>query len=410
MVVAGRTRTLVGIETEAFGANPAEMDKTYQFQYRVLNLDDLIASHTDTLQPNPDYPQEIQPRLRDRAASRVQVETMAKNLNPRALLQDSGFIDTGPMIIGSDLVVESGNGRVLALRKAAQDFPERYQLYKDILTKNAERYGFDEKDIKAIRNPVLVRERLSKVDRVAFVSEANVGAIMGMSPYERALQDAGRLSDNVISTLQVGEEQTIDQSLRSKANENIVNHFVSTIPAAERATISEAKGAINQQGLERLKLAIFAKTYTGESGKRLVRIFGENVDPVVKSIENAIFQSLPDMAKAESLIGAGHRDKALSISPDLAEVIDTYASLKQSGLTVKDCLAQKAMFEERLNPFQKQLLEHLDDIARKPKLLREFLRDTASRIEASPPPGQASMLGGDRLSKEKLVNAVMRHE
>ncbi len=185
MVVAERNRTLVGIETKAFGANPAEMDKTYQFQYRVLNLDDVIASHTDTLQPNPDYLQELQPRLRDRAASRVQVETMAKNLNPRALLQDSGFIDTGPMIIGSDLVVEDGNGRVLALRKAAQDFPERYQLYKDILTKNAERYGFDDKDIKAIRNPVLVRERLSKVDRVAFASEANVGAVMGMSPRPR---------------------------------------------------------------------------------------------------------------------------------------------------------------------------------------------------------------------------------
>ena len=86
---------------------------------------------------------------------------------------------------------------------------------------------------------------------------------------ERALQDAGCLSDNVISTLQVGEEQTIDQALRSKANENIVNHFVSTIPAAERATISEAKGAINQQGLERLKLAIFAKTYTGNQEKGL---------------------------------------------------------------------------------------------------------------------------------------------
>jgi len=59
MVVAERTRTLVGIETEAFGTNPAEMDKTYQFQYRVLNLDDVIASHADTLQPNSDYPQEL---------------------------------------------------------------------------------------------------------------------------------------------------------------------------------------------------------------------------------------------------------------------------------------------------------------------------------------------------------------
>jgi len=51
--VPERTRTLVGIETEAFGANPAEMDKTYQFQYRVLNLDDVIASARSAMPPMP---------------------------------------------------------------------------------------------------------------------------------------------------------------------------------------------------------------------------------------------------------------------------------------------------------------------------------------------------------------------
>jgi len=40
------------------------------------------------------------------------------------------------------------------------------------MAKNAERYGFDDKDIKGIRSPVLVRECLSKVDRVAFASQA----------------------------------------------------------------------------------------------------------------------------------------------------------------------------------------------------------------------------------------------
>ena len=121
-------RKVLGSETEAFGANPGEMDKTYKFRYSVVDVNDLVASHTGTLQPNPDYPQELQPRLRDRTASRIQIETMAKSLNPRVLLQDSGFLDTGPVIIGPDLVVESGNGRVLALRKAYLDYPDRYSL------------------------------------------------------------------------------------------------------------------------------------------------------------------------------------------------------------------------------------------------------------------------------------------
>ena len=410
MVVAERTRTLVRIETEAFGADPSQIDKVYQFRYRVVDLDDVIPSHTDALTPNPDYPQELQPRLRNRAASRTQIENIAKNLNPRALLLDSGFIDTGSMIVGPDLVVESGNGRVLALRKASQDFPEQYARYRKMLETTAERFGINKDELEKIKNPILVRERLTDVDRVKFAAEANVGAVMGMSPYEQALQDAGRLSPTTVSTLEVGEEQTIDQALRMRANDHIIKHFVGNIPATERATISDEKGNINQQGLDRLKLAIFAKTYTGEAGKRLVRIFGESADPYVKSIENAMFASLPDMAKAEGLIDAKQREADLSIAPDMAEVVDTYASLKATGLTIPDYLAQKAMFEERLNPFQKQLLEHLDDIARKPKLVREMLRDVAQKIVDAPARGQIGMMGLEPITKEAMVYGVINRQ
>jgi hypothetical protein len=402
--------SLIGIETEAFGADPSKVDSTYLFRYRVVNLDDVISSHTDTLTPNPAYPQELQPRLRDRSASKTQIENIARNLNPRALLQDSGFIDTGPMIVGDDLVVESGNGRILALRKASKEYPEQYERYKRMLETTAERFGIDKQALQGMKAPVLVRERLTKVDRVKFAAEANVGAVMGMSPYEQALQDASRLSANIVSNLQVGDEQTIDQAIRARANDDIVKHFVSNIPATERATIADEKGNVNQQGLERLKLAIFAKTYTGDAGKRLVRIFGESADPQVKTIENSMFASLPDMAKAEGLIDAKARDAELSIAPDMAEVIDTYASLKSSGLTVSDYLAQSAMFEERLNPFQKKLLEHLDDIGRKPKLVREMLRDIAQKITDAPPKGQVGMLGIEPLTKEKIVYGVINKQ
>ena len=410
MVTATATKELIGIDTEAFGADPSQTDRVYQFRYRVVDLDDVIPSHNDNLTPNEDYPDELQPRLRGRAASRAQIDNIAKNLNPRALLHDSGFIDTGPMIVGGDLVVESGNGRILALRKAAQDFPAQYDQYKKMLSSMAEHFGIDKDRLEEVATPVLVRERLSQVDRVAFAAEANVGAVMAMSPYEQALQDAGNLSSNIVGNLKVGEKQTIDQALRMRSNGHIIKHFVSKIPATERASISEERGAINQQGLERLKLAIFAKTYTGDAGKRLTRIFGESADPMVKSIENAMFASLPDMAKAEGLIDTDQREQDLSIAPDMAEVIDTYASLKATGLTVKDYLIQQAMFEERLTPFQKKLLEHIDDIARKPRLIREMLRDIAGRIVDAPAKGQIGMLGLEPLTKEAMVYAVINRQ
>ncbi len=166
---------IYGIDTEAFDADPSQIDKVYEFRYRVVDLNDVIPSHNDNLTPHTDYPAELQPRLRDRAASRTQIANIAKNLNPRALLQDSGFIDTGPMIVGDDLVVESGNGRVLALRKASQDFPEQYAKYKNMLETMAAHFGINKDMLAKIDNPVLVRERTSEVDRAKFAAEANVG-------------------------------------------------------------------------------------------------------------------------------------------------------------------------------------------------------------------------------------------
>lgn len=402
-------RELIGNNTEAYAADPSQSD-IYEFRYKVVELNNLVASHDDNLRPNDNYPQELQPRLRDRAASKTQVENIARNLNAKALLHDTGFIDTGPMIVGDDNVVESGNGRVLGLRLAAKEYPQRYRLYRTVLENQAGNYGLLESDINKFKQPVLVRERITKTDRVNFSRAANVGAVMGMSPYEQAVNDAKKLKSEVVSQLVIGEDQTIDQALRARNNDHIIKHFVSNIPENERATIADAKGLVNIQGVNRLKLALFTKTYTGDSGQRLARIFAESADPEIKQIENVMFQTLPDMAKAESLISAGDREKDLSIAPDMAEVIDTYAGIKTSSITVKDYLAQQAMFEDRLNPFQKDLLGHMDDISRKPKMIREFMRGTAQKIIEAPAKGQSSMLGFEPITRRGIVYELINKQ
>ena len=101
--------------TTAFGVDP---NTVYEFRYRVASLGDLVASHTDGLMPNPQFPRELQPRLRDRVGSHLQVDKIAKTLNPDALLTNVKQIDRAD-VVGPDNVVESGNGCVLALRRAA---------------------------------------------------------------------------------------------------------------------------------------------------------------------------------------------------------------------------------------------------------------------------------------------------
>jgi hypothetical protein len=388
-----------------------ENQTEYEFKYKVVPLDSLIPSHTDTLQPNPDYPQDLQPRLRDRSASKVQIDRIAHQLSPKGLLNDTGHIDTGLVIIGDDNIVESGNGRILALRKAREDYPDKFNEYEDELPTYAKKYGIDISKIKGIKDPVLVRERITPVDRVQFTAEANASATMSMSPHEQALQDAGRISDDMLSTLEVGDEQSIDQALKSSNNRHIVGTFISKIPANERASISDEKGNLNIAGLTRLKSALFAKTYTGTAGERLARTFSESLEPTIKTVENAMFQSLPSMAKAEGLIESGKREKDLLPVKDLAKAIETYATLKETGMSVKDYLAQGKMFGNELNPLQEQILIHLDTIGRSSKSVKEFINNIATRIEKAPMKGQISMLGDEvKVNKEVIINDAINEQ
>jgi hypothetical protein len=315
------------------------------------------------------------------------------------------------MIIGSDNVVESGNGRVLALRRARSTYPDKFAKYEQELPTYAKEYGIDITKLNKIEDPVLVRQRVTPVDRVKFTAEANVSATMSMSPHEQALQDMNRISDSALSTLEVGEDQTIDQALRSSKNRHIVNAFVTKIPSNERASISDNKGELNIAGLNRLKSALFAKTYKGVSGEKLARTFSESLEPNIKTIENAMFASLPQMAKAQSLIESGHREKNLLVAKDLANAIDVYSKCKETGLIISDYVAQGKMFGNELNPLQEQILTHLDTIGKSGKSVREFLNDIAEQIEKAPMKGQVSMLGDEvKMSKEVIINGAINKQ
>lgn len=248
-------------------ATGPDQDKEYQFKYKVMELDDIIPSHTTAMAPNPKYTSELQPRVRDRAASRLQVEKIARGLKPKALLTDIEQLDQGPMIIGPDHMVESGNGRAIALKIASQEYPENFAEYRAGLIHRAKKYGFDPDSVAKMKQPVLVRERKTKVDRKNFVAECNQIAVMAMSPYEQALQDAKNIRSNTLAGLTVSENQSIDQALLSAANRPLARQFADSVPNNERAAILDDKGNLNQAGLQRLKAALFAKTYPGDAGE-----------------------------------------------------------------------------------------------------------------------------------------------
>jgi hypothetical protein len=68
------------------------------------------------------------------------------------------------------------------------------------------------------------------------------------------------------------------------------------------------------------------------------------------------------------------------------------------------------MFGDRLNPLQKQILEHLDVSSRSSRVMREFFKGAAQKIIDQPPKGQTGFMGIPSQTKEELVNAVINKQ
>jgi flagellum-specific peptidoglycan hydrolase FlgJ len=375
----------------AVGSDPS---RRYEFRYRVADLRDLVPSNLPNGAPNPAFPRELQPRSRERVASQLQIDQIAQGLEPDALLNDVGRLDSGPMIVGSDNIVESGNGRTLALQRAAAQYPEQYQRYVESLKGQLGQYGLADDALEGVQLPVLVRERVSDVDRAAFAAEANNSGILRMSSVEQAAQDAGNLSDDVVANLAVAENDTIASALRKTENRDLVRQWVGSLPENERASVLDADGNLSAQGYERLTNAMLMRTYGQGAGERLARAFIESADPTVRNVQTALMASLPDMARAEALIRAGQRSAELSIAEDVATAAEMLARLRREGVKPSDYLGQGAMFERELTPLQESILEFLDRGQRRPSSIREALKEYAQRVDNTADPNQVDMFGG----------------
>ena len=134
-----------------------------------------------------------------------------------------------------------------------------------------------------------------------------------------------------------------------------------------------------------------ARVYPGDAGIRLTRAFIESLDPTLKNVEFAMFDSLPQMARAEGLVSSGQRVADLTIGQDLAEVIDKLAALKQQRITAGDFIRQATFTVRDLTPSQEKMLVHLEQFGRSRKAIREFLRGYAEAVIASPHPEQGAI-------------------
>ncbi len=374
--------------TTAFG-----MDGTsYDMAYEVKSLDDLIASNDAAYGVNPKYPSELQPRDRTREASRQQIENMANDLRPE-LLGESYKLSDGAPIIGMDNVVESGNGRTMAIGKAYEQ--GKGEAYRQFVNDFADSRGFD---ISGVNNPVLVRTRLTDTDRVQFSRLANESDVAQFSATERAVSDADRLPDSSLLNINNDGHINLDQSM------DFVRGFVDSLPKSEQGSVITADGRLSQDGKRRIESALTQRAY-GDSS--LVVRLSENLDDDSKTILNALLRAAPQLAQLGDLVKQGGRHSN-TIAQDLAQAAQKLSDLKANGQTVPDYLNQGQLLDDGLSSGAKGFLNVFDSNKRSAKAISDNIQNEINRIEGMGDPRQGSLFG-DGPEERAALDIIMNN-
>ncbi|MGF7213101.1 hypothetical protein GGE65_007737 [Skermanella aerolata] len=294
-----------------------------------------VVSHMDDFRPNPSFPQELQPRDRGRAASEAQITEMAGKLNPERL--GAGGVGDGAPIIGPDGVTESGNGRMLAIRRAYLNGGKQAAGYRDWLVQQ----GYD---VEGMAQPALVRRRvndLSPEQRLAYVKEANGGPGLRMSAVEQARADASMIGDDILSLYRGG-------ALDDTSNVDFIRSVAGKLGSGESAALATKGGAMSVEGQRRLSAALLAKAFGSDSA--LVSSMLETGDVNIRSLGKALTDAAPGVAQLKARIAAGEVPAEFDPTAALLDAVKVVQQARKGGIPISDVLAQVDAF----NPLHPQ--------------------------------------------------------
>ena len=333
--------------------------------FAIVEAEDLIASHDQDYRVNPSYPTELQPRDRDRFALKQQVEMIANNPNPERLA-DSPSASPGAPVIGPDMIVESGNGRIVGLRKAyAQGTGEAYKTW---VLDHASDFGLSREDVEILRNPILVRVRSTPVERNAFAKLANVGETARMSPVEQSRSDADLINDALLEVFRPTEEG----NLVTRENAQFMHGFLDLLGPTESAGLVTSEGGYTRQLIDRVRNALFWKAYQVEDLLPLVA----ETDSNIQNILNALMVSAPSYVKLRRVAGKTEADLIISHITAAATLVK---QARDSGNKVVDVLNQGMLFGD-IPENTAAIAKIYDDYKRSTRNLSHVLRGIATEM------------------------------
>ncbi|WP_423820817.1 LPD38 domain-containing protein [Salinisphaera sp. SPP-AMP-43] len=346
---------------------------------------DLVASNTAQGNRNPSYPEALQPRDRSRVSGRAQVDQISRNIDPE-LLDDTAKASDGAPIVGHDNVVESGNGRVAAIRQAYDT--GRGDSYRQFVQRKARREGAD---IAGMEQPVYVRRRSTPMDddqRAEFARQANQSDVSQMSPAEQARTDASRLNDDDMALFDPGESGNV----LARSNDAFLQRFAERTGDVENLRTGD--GRWNKRMADRAQAAVFDKAY---GDPRLLEAATEEADPAMRNVLSGLQQAAPAFARAG-------RDGDLDTAGKLTDAVELVRDARARGQDVGERLSQTDAFGE-IDPDTAEIARLIDANKRSGKRLGLYFTRLGQLTEQYERQG-ADRLFGDTVTTGDIVNTA----
>ncbi|MYE02325.1 MAG: hypothetical protein F4Y03_13820, partial [Alphaproteobacteria bacterium] len=312
-----------------------------EVQPMVVEARDLIARHDETGRENPTFPSEFQPRDRSRAASQEQIASMAGDLIPELLMPSAQSAEGAP-VVGPDRVVESGNARTLAIRRA-YDMGMAGDYRQHLVERGYDIEGFDQ--------PVLVQSRITSMtpeERSEFAREANARTTADRGASEVATSDAASVTRDMLDLYQPGD-------IGSAGNREFVRAFVGgVVPDMERAGMMAADGTLSQAGKQRIENALFDKAY-GDA--ELLGALREDLDSNVKSLGGAMLDAAPEWARMRLAVAEGSADPVVDHTDHIVAAVRMVRKARNERAKLSELVAQDEMFSgDAMHPLAEQWL------------------------------------------------------
>jgi len=282
------------------------------FRYQLVEVGDCIPSHDPvSFSKREDYPEGIQERIyhQDRMEQLKVQRNAGRAYEPSYLINTNPDATNGPPIVTPDGIVLGGNSRVMSTQLVHMNNPEGRERYREKLSQDAAIYGFNQADIDAMDNPMLVRvyepEQTDKKHLAKLVRAMNENKTQGMDERTAGRAAAAKVSQRTLQILQQGLDKSPSSSF---------NRFL-TKPSKALTAFKEAlyrDGILNAQNAsELIRSQDGTLTATGrEYMQYMLTGYVVNDDRLLPNLDYATMEQLTVSLGKLAAAGIGETERA----------------------------------------------------------------------------------------------------